>query len=158
SHQNLLPPLAHAAEDMLPRLDAFDEAVATGFGANPDDVARDNDVPQVGAEVFQEPADSAAQFTSVVGLDDTRQAMHAEHAAAKRAPRDVAENAKAGRLGIRFDANDRPLARQLPFAADSLAADQLVFGAFIAGELSRQVFLPATNLMRLAKLRADFPI
>ena len=51
-HQDLLPTLAGAAEDVLPRLDSLNERVAGCFGAEINDVAGHHDVPQVGAEVF----------------------------------------------------------------------------------------------------------
>src|SRR5207248_2305585 len=118
--ENLLPAAAHPADDVLSRLDAFNETFIARFGSDPNDVARDDNVPQLGAQVFEQSANCAAKLPPVVRLHDARQAVNTESSPAKSRFCHVAKHAEARRSRIGLLANDRSLSRQLAFAADAL--------------------------------------
>ena len=82
--------------------------------------------------------------------------MDGEHSAAESARIGIALDREAAGFGIGILADDRPLAGQLPLAAEPFALDQPIFRTIVARQLARQVLFAPPSLMRLAKLGADF--
>ena len=123
-HQHVLPAFAGAAEDGAAGLDPLDQAVGFAFRPESHQVARCDDVPLVGAEVFQQPPGCAAELAAIVGSHHAGQAMHAEHAAGKgRRQIDLADDGQSVVAFGGIHAHDCPLASQFAFAADPLAFD-----------------------------------
>ena len=128
------------AKDGPARLDALDDPVAGPIGAEIDPVAGGDDVPLIGAERAQQPPGDALMQRAVVGLDDARQAMHLEHAAAAARFADVRQNGESPSHRCRSRCADhRALASQFAFAADPLVARGVDRSIFVGGEGSGEI-------------------
>src|SRR5689334_25287055 len=102
-------------------------------------------MPQIGAQVLEQSTNGTSELSSVIGLNDTREPMHAENAAAERRGVHIAEHLEPARFRVVLGADDRSLARQITFPRNPLRFDELVLGTVIAGKFARQVFLPPTD-------------
>ena len=51
----------------------LDQRIARRFRTDINDVARDHDVPQIGAQVLEQAADRETELPAIIGMHDTRQ-------------------------------------------------------------------------------------
>ena len=148
--ENLLPAFAHAAENVLSRLDLLDQRIARRFGAKPNNVARDNDVPQIGAEVLRGPAWRSETARPSSACTTLGQPMHAEHSAAKA-------SATSRKTPKPADFADPPRRRRsfvcgrAPLPLSRSTWNELVLGALVVREISASGPIAPANRWYLAE-------
>ena len=81
-HQDMLPAAARSSQHAAPRFDPFDNPIARRIDTKRNPIPRDDDMPLIGAERFEQSAGGALMQRAIVGLHGACQPMNGKHSAA----------------------------------------------------------------------------